>query len=446
MQLTILHAARSGTREPFANRCRGSVRPLLAALLSIVVASAAAQPVTPLSLDEALRLAEQRSALIEAADQSVAAARDRAVAGAQLPDPVLRAGIDNVPVEGADRFTLGRDFMTMRRIGVMQEFTGTDKRRLRRERGERAVAREKAVRGVALAELRRGVASAWLERAYAAQASRLVESLLDELNLQVQTLEAGVRSGRTSALDLRAAQAMVIVTQDQLAASRQQESLAARQLARWLADDAERPAGALPDTDALAAGTLESVTDLAHHAELAVAREDEALAETEARLAQRSKSPDWSVEVAYQQRGAGFADMVSFGVAVPLPLFAADRQDRGIRASRAALAQARASREDLERQHRAELVSLLDEWQRLGRRISALRSSLLPLARDRIDLALAAYRGGSATLAQVLDTRRAEVEARAQVLSLQRERARVWAQLHFRRTDTPVSPRTEDAR
>ena len=329
MQLTIRHAARSGTREPFANRCRGSVRPLLAALLSIVVASAAAQPVTPLSLDEALRLAEQRSALIEAADQSVAAARDRAVAGAQLPDPVLRAGVDNVPVEGADRFTLGRDFMTMRRIGVMQEFTGTDKRRLRRERGERAVAREKAVRGVALAELRRGVASAWLERAYAAQASRLVESLLDELNLQVQTLEAGVRSGRTSALDLRAAQAMVIVTQDQLAASRQQESLAARQLARWLADDAERPASALPDTDALAAGTLESVTDLAHHAELAVAREDEALAETEARLAQRSKSPDWSVEVAYQQRGAGFADMVSFGVAVPLPLFAADRRTAG---------------------------------------------------------------------------------------------------------------------
>ena len=138
--------------------------------------------------------------------------------------------------------------------------------------------------------------------------------------------------------------------------------------------------------------------------------------------------------------------MVSFGVAVPLPLFAADRQDREIRASRAALAQARASREDMERQHRAELRSLLDEWQRLGSRIAALRTSLLPLAKDRIDLALAAYRGGSATLAQVLDTRRAEVEARAQVLALQRDRARVWAQLNFRGTASPVSSRTEDAR
>ncbi len=138
--------------------------------------------------------------------------------------------------------------------------------------------------------------------------------------------------------------------------------------------------------------------------------------------------------------------MVSFGVAVPLPLFAADRKDREIRASRAALAQARATREDMERQHRAELRTLVDEWQRLGQRIAALRTSLLPLAQDRIALALAAYRGGSATLAQVLDTRRAEVEARAQVLALQRDRARVWAQLSFRGATTPVAPRTEDAR
>jgi outer membrane protein TolC len=446
MQLTIRRAARPGTRESFTDRCRGSLRPLAATVLSVIVTGAAAQPVAPLSLDEALRLAEQRSALIDAADQSVAAATDRAIAGAQLPDPVLRAGVDNVPVEGADRFTLGRDFMTMRRIGVMQEFTGTDKRRLRRERGERAVAREQAVRALAVTELKRAVASTWLDRAWAAQASRLVESLLDELNLQVRTLEAGVRSGRSAALDLRAAQAMVIVAQDQLAASRQQESSAVRQLARWLGDDAERPIDSLPDTDTLAAGAIASVTDIAHHAELAVAREDEALAESEARLARRSKSPDWSVEVAYQQRGAGFADMVSFGVAVPLPLFAADRQDREIRASRAALAQARATREDMERQHRAELRTLVDEWQRLGQRIAALRTSLLPLAQDRIALALAAYRGGSATLAQVLDTRRAEVEARAQVLALQRDRARVWAQLSFRGATTPVAPRTEDAR
>ena len=38
-----------------------------------------------------------------------------------------------LPVTRADRFSLTSDFMTMRRIGVMQEFTGAEKRRLRAE-------------------------------------------------------------------------------------------------------------------------------------------------------------------------------------------------------------------------------------------------------------------------------------------------------------------------
>lgn len=445
MKVTIARASRPDAPSAGATRHRSPAGALLFAALALAAGTVAAQPGAPLSLDEALRLAEQRSAQLAAADRSIAAARDRAVAGAQLPDPVLRAGIDNVPLEGPDRYTLGRDFMTMRRIGLMQEFTGSDKRRLRRERGERAVAREQAVRAVSVAAMRREVATLWLDRSYAAQTSRLVESLLAETTLQVQTVEAGVRSGRASVLDLRAAQAVAIQTTDQLAASRQQESAAVRQLARWLGDDADRPPADLPDTSAFAAGTPEAVADLAHHAELAVAREEEALAESEARLAQRAKTPDWSVEVAYQQRGAGFADMVSFGVSVPLPLFAADRQDRDIRASRATLAQARAMREDVERMHRAELRTLLDDWRRLGERIAALQSTLLPLAKERIDLALAAYRGGSATLAQVLDARRAEVEARAQVLALRRDRDRTWVQLNFRGADAPAQARTGEA-
>src|SRR5213594_2741353 len=51
--------------------------------------------------------------------RAVAAAREMAVAAAQLPDPMLKFGIDNLPINGPDRFSVARDFMTMRRIGVM---------------------------------------------------------------------------------------------------------------------------------------------------------------------------------------------------------------------------------------------------------------------------------------------------------------------------------------
>jgi len=55
----------------------------------------------------------------------------------------------------------------------------------------------------------------------------------------------------------------------------------------------------------------------------------------------------------------------------------------------------------------------------------------LPLARERVGAALAAYRGGRGELALVLEARRAEAEARLGSLQVQLERARAWAKLNF---------------
>ena len=77
-----------------------------------------AQPV--LTFDQALRLAQDRSRQLVAQDHAAAAAREMAVAAAQLPDPMLTAGINNLPINGADKFSLTSDFMTMRSVGVVQ--------------------------------------------------------------------------------------------------------------------------------------------------------------------------------------------------------------------------------------------------------------------------------------------------------------------------------------
>jgi len=90
-----------------------------------------------LTLNEAQQLAVKRSRQVVAQDMTVKASRDMAIAAGQLPDPVLKVGIDNLPLSGQDKFNLTRDFMTMRRIGIMQEITRADKRQLRAERYER---------------------------------------------------------------------------------------------------------------------------------------------------------------------------------------------------------------------------------------------------------------------------------------------------------------------
>jgi outer membrane protein TolC len=54
------------------------------------------------------------------------------------------------------------------------------------------------------------------------------------------------------------------------------------------------------------------------------------------------------------------------------------------------------------------------------------------LARERTRAAVAAYRGGKATLAaDVLPARRNEIEVRMQTLQLELETAKLWAQLNF---------------
>ena len=89
-----------------------------AALLWPLVGAAA-----PLSLASALELAEQRSLAAHAARAGVTSAAEAARAAGQLPDPMLRAGVENLPATGADRFNTTRDSMTMKRIGIGQELS-----------------------------------------------------------------------------------------------------------------------------------------------------------------------------------------------------------------------------------------------------------------------------------------------------------------------------------
>ena len=81
---------------------------------------------TALTLTQAQAIALTRSRQLASHDLSVYSLQEMAVAAGQLPDPVLKLGIDNLPVNGADRLSLTNDFMTMRRVGLMQELTNTD--------------------------------------------------------------------------------------------------------------------------------------------------------------------------------------------------------------------------------------------------------------------------------------------------------------------------------
>jgi len=385
----------------------------------------------PLTLRQAQRLAVERSRQVAARDASASASREMAIAAGELPDPVLRAGIDNLPVDGADRFRIGDDFMTMRRIGVTQEFTRSEKLRLRSQRFELEAEKSLAEKDASIAAVERDTALAWLDRHYAESIAVLVDRQMGEARLEIEAAASAYRGARGSQADIFAARSALATLEDHASEAARRVRTAQVALERWVGDAARYPLAGEPSTDAIRAdlGSLEA--HLRSHPEIEALVRQEEIAATEAKLAQADKKADWSVELMYSQRGPAFSNMVSIGVSVPLQWNPARRQDREIAAKLALAEEARAARDDMFRAHVAEVRAMAIEWKSDRERRARYDAEIIPLAAQRTQAALGAYRGGKSSLTEVLAARGAELEVRLQALRLAQETAGLWARLEF---------------
>lgn len=391
----------------------------------------------PLSLAEALKIGERASPRLVAQGAALAAASELVPRAGELPDPKLRFGIDNLPVSGSDRFQYNTDSMTMRRIGLMQEIPNGEKRKLRESRA----AHERDVEAASLVAQRAGVerevALAWLDLYYARQGRAPLADLARELQLQLETISAAIAAGRQTTGDALALRGAMEAAQDRIIEQDRAVERARIALAAWLHSDAARPLANPPDASRFERAPAALLADLRQHPDQRVYAEREALARADLALAASAKKLDWSVELLYGQRAPAFDNMITLMVSVDLPWEAEKRQDRDAAAKRLLAEQALAQAEEARRILEAELQGTYADWQTAGVRVERFEKLLLPLARERIAAALAAYRGGRGELAAVLEARRAETETRLAAVQAQLERARAWAKLNF------VLPREE---
>ncbi|MGJ7568837.1 TolC family protein [Variovorax sp. GB1R11] len=417
---------------------RSARRPFRPASLWVVALTLCASTISlsafaqqTLSLDAALRLAEERSCQLVAQDSAAGAARAMAVAAGQLPDPVLKAGINNLPVNGSDRFNLTRDFMTMRSIGVIQEFTRSDKRQARAARFDREAEVAEGSRAVALANLRRDTAIAWLDRYYQGRIWDLLQTQRSELNLQIEGSDAAYRGGRGTQADVFTARSALAQLDDRILAQERQIATAKTRLARWVGPGTSQPSATLPDLGSVRLDARDLEAQIGEHPQIALMARQEAVARAEADIAQSNKRSDWSVELMYNQRGPAYSNMVSLNVSIPLQWDQKNRQERELAAKLATVEQLQAQREETTRESAAEALSWLQQWQSNRKRLALYDSSLMPLAAERTQAVLAAYRGGASTLAVALEARRMEIDTRTERLRLEMETAALWAQLEF---------------
>jgi outer membrane protein, heavy metal efflux system len=406
---------------------------LSASLLGSAAAQSAVElpPANALTLAQALRSAQERSMTLRAQDAQTQAAFERAVAAGQLPDPVLQLSVDSLPVQGPMAWNIGADFMTTRSIGLSQTWTGQDKRRARSAALEREGESAQALRSLRLSELRRDTALAWLDRYYQQQAVDLLARQREETALQVSAAEAAFRAGRGSQADVWAARSAVAQLDNQLLAAQTQLRNAVTALARWVGAQASAPLGAGPDLSRTRWSPEHLTQQLDHHPDLGWLDSQQAQARAEVEKARQEREPDWSVSLMYGRRGAAYADMVSVGLSLPLPWDRANRQDRELKASLARVEQLRAEREEMARVHLAQTQAWWASWHSQRERLDHYDKTLLVLASERSQAALAAYRGGQMPLTGVLEARLQEIELQLERLRLEMSTAALWATLEY---------------
>ncbi|MBN8607603.1 MAG: TolC family protein [Caulobacterales bacterium] len=377
-----------------------------------------------LSFNDALARASD-GPRIEAGRASVRAAELAIGPAGQLPDPELVLGLENVPLSGVDRYRLDRDEMTMQRIGIMQEMpSGLGARRSMAE-----AEADRAGADLALAELeaRLGAAQAWISLHYVERRAEALQALAEEAVAAAGAARGRLAAGAGTVDETIAAEIEAARLADRLAELAAARVRARGELRRWIGAAADQELAAAAPEFAVDAGQMRE--RLRRHPALGAYRAEIGAAQAGLAMARAERRPDWSWGLTYGRRDPSFGDMASIEVRVGLPLFQPWRQGPLVDARRADVARAEADTHAAEREYSANLETQLAEYDALSANLERARSVRLPFAVQRAEAAAGAFAAGRASAAELIEARRARLEAELEAIELEERRALVGAQL-----------------
>jgi cobalt-zinc-cadmium efflux system outer membrane protein len=398
------------------------------AWLTVALASAFAAPAhAGLSFDEALRVARDQAPVLQAQQHALAGAQALQSAAATLPDPRLIVGLDNLPVTGPDRFSTTADFMTMQRIGVMQDVPNAAKREARAAGAQARIERERALLAVTELTIRRDAALAWLAVYFAEARAAQLDALKRENQLLVDTLDARIASGKAMPAERTMARLEALALADRYDDSARDIARARGALRRWVGPRADDALDGEPPALQVVAEQVRA--DIHRHTEIAPYAAMQAMAQAEAREADAEQRGDWGWEVVYSRRPQ-YGDMMSFQLVFDLPWDREHRQQPQLIAKQMDAARIEAERADTMRRHGEEIDAQLAELKALDAQLARLQRQAVPLNAERVVLALAGYEAGRGDLGAVLVARREAVETRLRLIDLDAQRTALRVRLN----------------
>ncbi|OJU55499.1 MAG: hypothetical protein BGN93_07685 [Acinetobacter sp. 39-4] len=388
----------------------------------------------PLTLDTALKLAEQYAPTLRANSAQIEGAENMVSASGILPNPKLFVGLDNYPVSGDAAWSVTQEGMTMKKIGIMQDFPNRAKRLAEIELAKAELGSANAQTEILRIELRQKVASVWLKRFYLERKLALYDDLLSENGLLFQITQTQVTSGRTmvtNAISPKLDKTVLLDQKDDLLRDLNKAKL---ELHRLISADSSRTTEieSLPSQEPV---INFDTSRLYHHLhqlpELKAFQAERQTAEAKLKQAQALQKSDWSIEFAYQHRAPEFGDMIGVQLTTELPVFSKKRSSSLVQAILAEQNRITAVQEIKYREHLTMLDEGLSDLKALDQQIQRTVQSTLPLTKQKVNLQLASYQAGKANLSDVIETRQALLNQRLRLIDLQQQQAIIKAQLYF---------------
>jgi outer membrane protein TolC len=378
------------------------------------------------ALDSLVAQALGASPAIHAAAARVKAAEARVGPAGARPDPMLMAGVQNLPISGPG-FS---DGMAMKMIGVEQAFPFPGKLSLqtRATRDKVAAARAalEATRLDVIAKLRK----AYYELAFADRALAIVQRNQRVLTHLISVSEARLATGTGTQADVLRARTEAANLDDAASSYREDRHVALAELNALLDRSSETPVSSPTIPERLVRAAVADSAAQVHFASNALgsrAAESpllpldslESLAATHSplihehlariaaqrarvELARKAHLPDISVSLSYGQR-QGLADMVSAIVSIPIPLQKGRKQDAQVAEAAAELSTLEAEHHEMVNGRNARVAKQVSDLERARTQLALAKRAILPQAQATLASSTASYQVGRLDFAAVMD-------------------------------------------
>lgn len=374
-----------------------------------------------ISLQQAIELAVKQDPKLQAIQNKAEAYREASVAANALPDPQLKLGLMNVPV---DTFDFAQENMTQKQIGISQMFPAGDTLEFKSRQQLSMATAEEASAHNQLRMIKRDLRHAWLDLYYWQYAEQITHKTHALLNKLISTIAANYASGRQRQQDILRTELELELIEDRLDDIAARQSTLRAQLNKLLGQNI------LPESGITQLPDLPEIPHRAGHDSLLTRHPKLQLQQARldatvhgVSLAEQSYKPDWMLDVTYGFRedmdnGTARSDFASVMLKVDLPLFTGNLQDRKVSASKykklAASEELELARRELQRQYQSQYFA----WQKLSARAARFKNTLLPKAIDNSEASLFAYRSDRGQFVELIrDTMtRLDVELKGQRL------------------------------